>query len=371
MNQRIAALDALRGLASVFVVVLHVAAMREPDLPLPPALAPLVYLGGTGVALFFVMSAFSLHLTWPRHVANARPLVSFWLSRLLRIAPLLLVLLAAMALRDAFRIDSRYSLPEIAANASLLFGLFPQWQPGIVMGSWTIGVEVPFYLFFPLIVLYVRSLRGALIFTSLTTGLWLLLSASPPDFAAHLVRHTGLITQLPLFALGGLCFYAWRHVEAFSPESRRLIGIVAMVGGLAGTLALVYLGVPTFLAPVGSWQASALLYGLLMIGVLLWNQGWLVNRATCFLGMISYSLYLMHPLVIPRLYGVMAFLQEQGLPSGVAYLASLALTLAVSVPLAYLAYRCIERPAIVFGQQWLQRKSLQVTPVDTDARAPA
>lgn len=355
----------------MFVVVLHVAAMREPDLPLPPVAAPLVYFGGTGVALFFVMSAFSLHLTWPRHVAGARPLLSFWLSRLLRIAPLLLVLLAAMALRDAFRIDSRYSLPEIAANASLLFGLFPQWQSGIVMGSWTIGVEVPFYLLFPLIVLYMRSLRGAVTFTSLTTVLWLLLSAYPPDFAAHLVGHTGLVTQLPLFALGGLCFYAWRHFEAFSPERRRLIGIVATLSGFTGALALVYLGVPTFLAPIGSWQASALVYGLLMIGVLLWNQAWLVNRATCFLGTISYSLYLMHPLVIPRLYSVMEFLQGQGLSNGIVYLASLALTLSVSVPLAYLTYRCIERPAIVFGQRWLRRQPANITPVDREAVARA
>ncbi|MGH8086444.1 MAG: acyltransferase family protein [Lysobacter sp.] len=357
MNQRIAALDALRGLASVFVVVLHVAAMREPDLSLPPAAAPLVYVGGTGVVLFFVMSAFSLHLTWPRHVAAARPLLSFWLSRLLRIAPLLLALLTAMALRDAFRLESRYSLPEIAANASLLFGLFPQWQSGIVMGSWTIGAEVPFYLLFPLIVLYVRSLHRALIFTSATTFLWLVLSADPPDFAAHFVRHTGLITQLPLFALGGLCFYAWRHIETLEPRRRRQIGIAATLAGLASGLALIYLGVPAFLAPIGSWQAAALVYALLLLGLLQWSPVWLINRATCFLGTISYSLYLMHPLVIPRLYGVMEFLQGQGLSSGVVYLLSLALTLSLAVPLAWLTYRIIERPAIDFGRRWLQRRA--------------
>lgn len=369
MNQRVAALDALRGLASAFVVVLHVAAMREPDLPLPPTVAPLVYFGGTGVVLFFVMSAFSLHLTWPRHAAGARPLVSFWLSRFLRIAPLLLVLLAAMALRDAFRSESRYSLPEIAANASLLFGLFPQWQSGIVMGSWTIGVEVPFYLLFPLIVLYVRSLRGALVFTSAATLLWLVLGAWLPDSATHLVRHTGLITQLPLFGLGGLCFYGWRHLETFSPAGRRRIGIAATFAGLAGAFALVYLGMPAFLAPIGSWQASAVVYALVLMGLLLWNQAWLVNRVTCFLGVISYSLYLMHPFVIPRLYDVMAFLQGQGLPSGVVYLISLALTLSLSVPLAYLTYRFIERPAILLGQRWLRERPAPAATIAKDVAA--
>lgn len=367
MDQRIAPLDALRGLASVSVVMFHVAAMREPDLALPPIAAPLVYFGATGVALFFVISAFSLHMTWPRHAGSARPLVSFWTSRLLRIAPLLLVLLAAMALRDAFRDESRYPLAEVAANASLLFGLFPQWHAGIVMGSWTIGVEVLFYLLFPLIVISVRGIGGALVLTTMVTLLWLLLIANPPVFGGHFLRHIGLVTQLPLFAFGGLCFHAWRRLQTRDPGTRKRIGMAATFAGLAGALALIYVGVPAVIAPVGGWQVSALVYGLLLMGLLLWDQRWLVNRATCFLGTISYSLYLMHPLVIPRLYGVMAFLQDRGLPAGLVFAVSLALTLALAVPLAYVTYRLIERPAMLLGRRLRQRQAAPITTLAADA----
>lgn len=355
MDQRIAPLDALRGWAAVAVVAYHVAAMPEPDLPLPAAAAALVDLGATGVALFFVISAFSLHLTWPRHAAAASPLRSFWVSRLLRIAPLLLVLLAAMAVRDAFRIEPRYPLAEIMANASLLFGLFPQWQHGIVMGSWTIGVEVLFYLLFPLIVVYVRGLGGALGLMAATTALWWLLSAQPPAVGAHLLRHTGLITQLPLFALGGLCFHAWRRLAAMDPGRGTHVGIAATASSLALIVALLYFGVPATLAPIAGWQVCALAYGLLLIGLLLWHQRWLVNRMTCFVGTISYSLYLTHPLVIPRLYAVMELLQGHGLPAVVVFLASLAMTLALAVPLAYVCYRLIERPAMLAAKRWLHR----------------
>lgn len=362
MTQRIASLDALRGLAAVFVVVFHVAAMREPDLAVPAAAAPWVSFGATGVVLFFVMSAFSLHLTWPRHVATGRPLASFWLSRLLRIAPLLLALLLAMVLRDAFRPESRYPLAEIVANASLLFGLFPQWQDGIVMGSWTIGVEVPFYLLFPLVVLSVRSLRGAAALVGATTAAWLLLRAFPPEAIAHLVRHPGLVSQLPLFALGGLCFHAWRRLETCSAATQRWVGRAATLAGLAGTFVLAYLGVPAILQPIGAWHLSAVAYALLMVGLLLCDQRWLVNRATCFLGTISYSLYLVHPLVVPRLYGVMSWLAARGVPEGAVYGISLALALAMAVPLAWVTYRCIERPAIRLGQRWLERARVRRAP---------
>lgn len=113
---RLPQLDALRGLAALYVVLYHVMAMPDPDLQVPAAALPIVGMGGSGVVLFFVMSAFSLCMTWPRHVASGLPLRSFYLSRLFRIAPLLLVLLAVMVLRDQLRQPARYGASEIGWN---------------------------------------------------------------------------------------------------------------------------------------------------------------------------------------------------------------------------------------------------------------
>ncbi|MBO7942610.1 acyltransferase family protein, partial [Streptomyces sp. S9] len=93
---RLPQLDALRGLSALYVVVYHVMAMPDPHLPVPTWAVPAIAMGGSGVVLFFVMSAFSLCLTWPRHAASGAALRSFYLSRVFRIAPLLLALLAVM-----------------------------------------------------------------------------------------------------------------------------------------------------------------------------------------------------------------------------------------------------------------------------------
>jgi len=87
-GKRLVFLDSLRGFAALFVVAFHsylVPAIQKPALP--TWLSPAVFYGSSGVILFFVISAFSLSLTMPRHEANGG-LTSYYLSRLFRIAPL-------------------------------------------------------------------------------------------------------------------------------------------------------------------------------------------------------------------------------------------------------------------------------------------
>ena len=58
-KDRLQFLDALRGLAAVYVVLYHVQSMPAPALPVSAGWLPAVHMGATGVALFFVISAFS------------------------------------------------------------------------------------------------------------------------------------------------------------------------------------------------------------------------------------------------------------------------------------------------------------------------
>lgn len=361
---RLPQLDALRGWAALYVVLYHVMAMPDPDLAVPAALAPIVGMGGTGVVLFFVMSAFSLCLTWPRHAASGQPLRSFYLSRAFRIAPLLLALLAWMLLRDQLREPARYGASEIVWNLSMLFGLSPQWQAGIVMGSWTIGVEMLFYALFPLLALRIRDLASlsALLLASYALALW---SAHTwPPSLAFLGNGYGVLTQMPIFVLGCLIFRLWRQSDAIAPRHRAWIGLVLLALGVFGNAALFYGWLPSN-DWVTAWHLSAVGYGLILYGLLLADQrvmvGLLVNRVTCFLGTISYSLYLVHPFLVSRLYGVFARLYAD-LPQGAAYLSCVALSLALSVMAAWLTYRLIEKPGIRLGHwvfaRWRLRKPM-------------
>lgn len=366
---RLPQLDALRGLAALYVVVYHVMAMPQPTLAVPAWAQPAIAMGGSGVVLFFVMSAFSLCLTWPRHAATGAALRSFYLSRLFRIAPLLLALLAVMVLRDQLRQPARYGAQEIAWNVSMLFGLSPQWQAGIVMGSWTIGVEMLFYLAFPLLALYLRRWPAqlALLAASYALALWAA-QAAPPSLA-FLGNGYGLLTQLPIFVFGCVLFGLWQRLRALPAAPRRALGLGAFAAGAAALAMLAYGLLPTG-AWASSWHQSALAYGLMLLGLLLAGDGVvvrvLVNRATCFLGAISYSLYLVHPFVVSRLYGAFARLYA-ALPEGAAYAACLALSLTLAIPAAWLTYRFVEQPGIRWGRRAFER--LRVPRATADAMA--
>ncbi|ALN65625.1 acyltransferase family protein [Lysobacter antibioticus] len=345
---RLPQLDALRGLAALYVVIYHVMAMADPDLAVPAALLPFVGMGGTGVALFFVMSAFSLCLTWPRHAASGAALRSFYLSRWFRIAPLLLVLLAVMLLKDQLREPARYGVAETVWNVSMLFGLSPDWQPGIVMGSWTIGVEVLFYLLFPLFAIWVRGLLGQVLLLALAFALSLWAAGLPAPFA-HLGGVYGALTHWPVFAWGCVLFQLWLSLRDRPQRILRPLGIALLLMGVVGNALLFYRLLPP-VPGLNDWYQCALFYGAMLLGLLLANNRLLVNRATCFLGTISYSLYLVHPFVVSRLYGVFARLYEH-LPPGAAYAGCAAISLALAIPAAWLTYRFVEKPGIRLGHR--------------------
>lgn len=350
LTQRLPQLDALRGIAALYVVIYHVMAMPDPDLSVPAWALPIVGMGGSGVVLFFVMSAFSLCLTWPRHAASGLPLRSFYLSRLARIAPLMLALLSVMIFKDQFRAVPLRGYDEVAWNYSLLFGLSPQWQQGIVMGSWTIGVEILFYAIFPLIALYVRGLWAqlALLVLSYLLALWAK-TGLPADWA-HFGGHVGLLRQLPVFALGCVLFELWRRLRELPQRRQHIVGVSLLLLGVLAQGALFYGRLPSIPGIADGWYLSALFYGLMLLGLLLASNRVLVNRATCFLGTISYSLYLVHPFVVSRSYGVFAKLYA-ALPEGTAYFACLGLSLALVIPASWLTYRFIEKPGIRLGHR--------------------
>ena len=63
--KRLDFLDALRGLAAAYVVVYHMILLPDPHLATPEWASKVAHAGGSGVMLFFVISAFSLYYTMP------------------------------------------------------------------------------------------------------------------------------------------------------------------------------------------------------------------------------------------------------------------------------------------------------------------
>jgi peptidoglycan/LPS O-acetylase OafA/YrhL len=355
-GERLHFLDALRGLAAVYVVCYHMLLIPDPHLAAPRWAERFALAGGTGVTLFFIVSAFSLCYTMPLRQHNANPLRSFYLHRLFRIAPLFYVLIAVTLVRDLWLFASSHSLSEIALSATFLFNLVPGRQEGFVWASWTIGVEMVFYAMFPFIHARTRTLSDAVSLFVICLLAWLAIQLMLdyvllPEVLKDSVRQRSVFRHLPIFALGMLLHHAFAHGLGASAVAvtQRSTGRALTWMGIFVFTALLQGWLPAVFGDSYYWQGIA--YALLFLGLSLAPWRMLVNRTTRYLGKISYSIYLNHPTIVLLLAPVYHALYRNAPSLSVAFLASFAVTLSVVLPISALTYRWIEVPGIALGKR--------------------
>jgi peptidoglycan/LPS O-acetylase OafA/YrhL len=123
---------------------------------------------------------------------------------------------------------------------------------------------------------------------------------------------------------------------------------------------LCFIGVAVFARHTNVRDAWTAVASCLMIaGGALGLQGWLAilrdNAALRFLGRVSYSFYLLHPLTLmifwqmPQALGAVL---QAGCPPWLAMLTMLLLSLGIALPLAALSYRFVEKPFIRLGRRF-------------------
>lgn len=350
---RIASLDALRGIAAVLVVFAHCysslpADIRE-SLSLYESPLRLLVLGRPSVILFFVLSGVVLSLSLERH--SAMPYGAFVARRFFRIyVPFAAAIFGSAVLyglvdpqpiaglsdwfnRDIWSVD--LSLPLLATHLAMV------GRPEDVTLNgpmWSLIVELRLSLVFPLLFAALWS-RPALA-AAFTLGSFLLMEAigrgtslgSEPYFN-HSYQEAVLIGFyfVPFFALGILIARHRRAALAFvsgiGPAGRGLLVAAALVLSSTTNDLANGLGAALIIVLVLGPSASA----VLAAPVLRW------------LGRISYSLYLVH---VPVLGAVMHTLYGT-MPVGWILL----VVVAASLASAELGYRFVERPSMALGKR--------------------
>lgn len=282
-------LDALRFLASMFVVLFHFG----DEAPIPLASLHSVWARGYLATDFFLMlSGFVLARAYGAGVAAGQisPL-QFWLKRfarsypthLITLALLALLVLAASLLGKTPVHAERFEWSGLPAQILLLhaFGLGGgQWN----IPAWTLSALLICYAFFPWLWRVLRRLPGPL--TALTLGLTLMLVGQ--TLSLTLLKHSlfdlpfpwAMFRAVPLFLIG---LTLARAVEAapWSQPMARLIGL----GGGAALLANVAIAGPD-------------LVSLIAIGVVVLGCGALKTTrplpGAAWGARVSFSLFMTH-----------------------------------------------------------------------------
>ncbi len=363
-------IDSLRGLAALYVLVYHMTYAIGGSVSAPKWLVPFVFLGHSGVTLFFAVSAFTLCLSMEaRRQGEVHYVTNYFIRRFFRIAPLFYLWVVIMCVRSLQFGGALPPASEIAISVFFIQNLFPGHEAGIVWASWTIGVEMLFYLMFPLAFRYVNTLPKGLVVLALSIALqapWYYLVTTMVSDLTIAQRYWEL--SLPLhfsaFTSGIVAFQLYKWMDK-NIERKRAVGLVVVATATVGFLALCYL---SFVYPLGGASLSWLqrhvllrflyvtLYCGLLLGLAMNPVPIFVNRVTRFYGEISYSVYLSHVFVLILLSTHYTRLVGNQTYVTVHFALALLLTLAVITPWAYLTYRLVERTGNSWGRTLIVRR---------------
>ncbi len=342
-DQRVHGLDALRGIAASAVVFVH--AVQIHPLGVDYKNWGIDYFS-MGVPLFFLISAMSMSLAYPKGVSFDR-IWAYALRRFFRIAPLFYLMLCAW-----LYIGVQAETGTIIRNMTFLFGFVPSEQTSLVPAGWSIGVEVIFYLLFPFFWAW-RNIWAALSLFLLACLGWAAVNYNGQGEVPDYYYWTSFFTNAPYFALGLIVWCIYRLTPA---SFARPLGYFTLAAGLAGLIYMFQFGPvlddaqkmykPVPLEFVLGWGAAS---ASLALSQALRPVSLLYNSATRFLGKISYSLYLTHPFLIYKtsLTRWAATLSDN--PDLVVPVVC-AITLAVTIPVATVIYYAVEVPFMRFAR---------------------
>ena len=350
---KIPSLDGIRAVAFLLVFLSHSA----PGLQVP---------GRFGVTVFFFLSGFLITTLLRLELEDFGTINfrAFYLRRALRIFPPFYLALGVAILLE------RYGAPHVPYDPAALralalhFGNYRAILHGFASmprgtdSYWSLAVEEHFYLIFPAIyLLSCRWLRSVNQQANLLLGLcaavlvWRCVLVFA--FDAPLVRTlTGTDTRIDSILFG--CVLAVRGnpaLDAAGMSRRALLGAILPLGLLV--LALCFaLGEVAAFRETFRYSVQGLALAPLFIAAVRYPDAWLFRplnwKPVQHLGVLSYSLYLLHGIVLSALST-----GQFGLGPAMASVVGLLATLLA----AEIVYRLIERPCARLRKRLLVRKA--------------
>lgn len=351
---RFLALDALRGVLALFVVLFHLPVdSHVRDLPL-------VMHGYLVVDYFFVLSGFVIAHSYGARIETGGQGRDFLIKRIARVWPLHAVMLGLFVLLEVARALTHFdSVPPwtgdrepvgIVTNLLMIQALGTHEHQTWNGPAWAVSAEMLCYVGFTALMLVAGKRLGLISILIATAGAILVVSLAPRWM--NTTWQFGWARALYGFFLGVVVYRVW----TLRPAPGR--GWLE-AGLVAAALAFVWVA-------VGPWTVLASLVFAPVVWVLAGDRGRVARALTweplVKLGDVSYGVYLIHMLLITLMMIAARKLDrihERRIDLGPTWandLLTLAF-LATAIGLAVLSYRFIETPARDAVSAWLKRRS--------------
>jgi peptidoglycan/LPS O-acetylase OafA/YrhL len=393
-HSRLAWLDVLRGFAALCVVFDHGSTLML--MPVRDFLYRWLDLGEYGVFVFFLVSGYII----PASLERKGSVRGFWTSRLFRLYPMYLALAAVAYHTGHGTIRGAEHAPAQSVFAWLLMLPNLLTGPNVPNVTWTLSYEMVFYLLLVALFSWGAHRRSGWYATAFAVGAVALGGVLPMAALTHWADHAdhgGLALNVTADALvlGGI-IVALSSRSWLSRVGASVAGLTALVLVMVNQgypspwegcviLALMFTGTLIYRAEHRQPGASRAVTAAIVVGVLalttfagLWHgqqrhesHQWLVQWATsvllagatfglglavrhrkvprwcAWLGLISYSVYLLHPLVFDAYRSVPALHRTHTLPVQALMFAG---CLAVIIGLSAATYYLVEKPMQRLGR---------------------
>lgn len=370
------ALDFLRAICTILIFVFH--NWQQTWLTSPLRIGGFSFeilqrYGYIAVDAFFVMSGFGLFYPIARNMFGESKQVSwhdFYIKRLRRILPsyyfmLILLLIFPVLSYTAYDVNNALDvLKHFGLHALFLHILTPETLGSVISTAWTMGIEVIFYIFFPIIAKIFKK-KPPIVFAVIfiINQAIRLMVASKPDVRMYTMVNP--ILYVDIFAWGMLSAYLVVYVrnKFLTTNLSSVLMTITSILCLAGVYFYVcWMGsahlegydMSTYHRLLYRFIPSGLFAGFLFFATFsskLWLK-FLGNKLFAFISTISYSFYLWHQ-------NIHIFLRKLNIPHTVAdpvmndrqaMIGFMLLSIVISVAIAMFSTYCIEKPIVKYGK---------------------
>lgn len=347
-------IDSLRGIAVLLVILVHIYRVLDNTtdyFQYGGLFLQIIDGGAYGVQLFFIVSAFTLMMSYYNRIEEPNRTRNFFIRRFFRIAPMYYLAIIYFTLDKYLQFNfinpdfSAIPVGSLLSNVFFTNALIPEHTNNYVPGGWSVSVEFLFYFTLPFICQKIKSFNSALVLFLLTLLFAVIIDpfvkahTHYPDFHEY-----NFFIQLPVFPLGIMAyFYLNRNQHEIKPFAWGFTAILILV--------FCYVSVPKNIM-------FSLVFVLLLIIQNKYRFRAFSNKLLASIGKVSFSMYLVH-FAVMYLFNRFHFSHVIGVSGFETCLLNFILMYIIVAVLTYIissiTYRIIELPGQNLGRKIIKK----------------